>query len=103
MSLAYSCLADLFFASGDFDFLSLTLLLSSSYHHLTMSVAIIGAGVAGLSCARTLKKVGVDAVIYEARDRVGGRVRFKAVLFSAGRELILGPVILRSAREWWQS
>ena len=38
-------------------------------------VVIIGGGLAGLSCAVTLKQSGTRAVIVEATDRVGGRVR----------------------------
>ena len=38
-------------------------------------VVIIGAGLAGLSCARELKSAGVPSIIYEASDDVGGRVR----------------------------
>ncbi|MBZ9967426.1 flavin monoamine oxidase family protein [Mesorhizobium sp. BR1-1-2] len=37
-------------------------------------VVIIGAGFTGLSAALELKKAGVDFVLLEARDRVGGRV-----------------------------
>jgi protoporphyrinogen oxidase len=41
-------------------------------------VVIIGAGCAGLSAAYTLKKKGVDFVVLEASDRVGGRVGNKS-------------------------
>lgn len=37
-------------------------------------VVIIGAGCAGLSAAYTLQKQGVDYVVLEATDRIGGRV-----------------------------
>jgi monoamine oxidase len=37
------------------------------------SVAIVGAGLAGLACADELRRRGVRATIYEASDRVGGR------------------------------
>ncbi len=37
-------------------------------------VAIIGAGLAGLTSAYRLQQAGIDASLYEARDRVGGRV-----------------------------
>lgn len=51
-------------------------------------VVIVGAGVAGLAVAAALHERDVDAVVFEARDRVGGR------LFSAAppgeRRLDLG-------------
>jgi monoamine oxidase len=36
-------------------------------------VVVVGAGVAGLTAARALRGSGVDVVVVEARDRVGGR------------------------------
>lgn len=38
------------------------------------SVAIIGGGLAGLVALRDLLKAGIDARLYEARGRLGGRV-----------------------------
>lgn len=37
-------------------------------------VIVIGAGLAGLRCATDLAAAGLDVVLLEARDRVGGRV-----------------------------
>ena len=37
-------------------------------------VAVIGAGLAGLSAALTLQDAGCDVEVYESSDRVGGRV-----------------------------
>lgn len=37
-------------------------------------VAVIGAGFSGLSCADVLMQNGAHVTIFEARDRVGGRV-----------------------------
>lgn len=37
-----------------------------------MSWAVIGAGAAGLSCARALQRNDVPVVVYEATDHVGG-------------------------------
>lgn len=38
-------------------------------------VVVIGAGLAGLACATTLHARGVDVLVVEASDGVGGRVR----------------------------
>ncbi len=40
-----------------------------------VEVAVVGAGMAGLSAARTLLDHGRDVVVFEASDGVGGRVR----------------------------
>ena len=38
------------------------------------SAVVIGAGFAGLSAADALRSAGVEVTVFEARDRVGGRV-----------------------------
>lgn len=42
-------------------------------------VVIIGAGLAGLCCARELTRRGENCLLLEASDRVGGRVRTEIV------------------------
>jgi len=38
------------------------------------TVAIVGGGLAGLRAARGLNEAGIDFVLFEARDRLGGRI-----------------------------
>lgn len=61
--------------------MTLCLLLSAGCKSTTVPpepvarpVIVIGAGVGGLAAARALQDAGVDVVVVEARDRVGGRV-----------------------------
>lgn len=42
-------------------------------------VIVIGAGIAGLHCAATLSAAGLDVEVWEAAERVGGRVRSERV------------------------
>ncbi|MGI8434747.1 MAG: NAD(P)/FAD-dependent oxidoreductase [Nocardioidaceae bacterium] len=42
-------------------------------------VVVVGAGLAGLSCAVELTRRGVDVTVLEASDAVGGRVRTDSV------------------------
>jgi monoamine oxidase len=38
-----------------------------------VDVVVVGAGFAGLAAARDLKQQGIDVLVFEGRDRVGGR------------------------------
>ncbi|GAB6897835.1 NAD(P)/FAD-dependent oxidoreductase [Kineosporia succinea] len=42
-------------------------------------VVVVGAGLAGLACARQLSRRGIDVVVLEASDGPGGRVRSDVV------------------------
>lgn len=59
-----------------------------------MRVLVIGAGIAGLSAAYHLTQAGIDAIVLEARDRIGGRVwtdrDFADIPVEFGAELIHG-------------
>jgi monoamine oxidase len=58
-------------------------------------VAVLGAGLAGLSAARDLASAGADVVVLEARDRVGGRV--EQVTLDDGRIVQLGGEVVGTA------
>ena len=55
-------------------------------------IAVIGAGLAGLTCAYRLKQAGLSADVYEASDRIGGRCwsihDFDPLVAEHGGELI---------------
>ncbi|MFM7617614.1 MAG: protoporphyrinogen/coproporphyrinogen oxidase [Actinomycetes bacterium] len=59
-----------------------------------MAVVIVGAGLAGLACARTLTRAGLEVRVLEASDGVGGRVRTDLV---DGHRLDRGFQILLTA------
>ena len=46
---------------------------------MTPSVIIIGGGLAGLTAARHLQSKGIDFLLLEASDRLGGRVKTDVV------------------------
>lgn len=57
------------------------------------TVAIIGAGIAGLIAARQLKYFGFDVVVIEARHRVGGRIwTYEFDMVDVGSFLIAGLI-----------
>ena len=54
-------------------------------------VLIVGAGLAGLCCARRLTDHGVDCLVVEASDGVGGRIRTdrsEGFLFDRGFQVL---------------
>lgn len=53
-------------------------------------ILIIGAGVAGLSCAAELVKAGHSVRIIEARNRIGGRTHTDTVTLKDGTPIDLG-------------
>lgn len=65
---AMGCAVD---ASGSYD--ERTGTTRAALPRASGSVGIVGAGLAGLACARELKRSGLDATIYEASSRAGGR------------------------------
>jgi len=53
-----------------------------------VDVAVIGAGAAGIAAARELAAAGLDVLLIEARDRIGGR----PWTFNEGQPCPLDPV-----------
>src|ERR1700730_12753396 len=47
-------------------------------------IAIVGAGIAGLNAALTLQDAGLSCSIYEASDRIGGRMHSDTVTWADG-------------------
>ncbi|HEU0003616.1 MAG TPA: NAD(P)/FAD-dependent oxidoreductase [Ktedonobacteraceae bacterium] len=47
-------------------------------------IAIVGAGIAGLNAAVTLQDTGLSCSIYEASDRIGGRMHSDAITWADG-------------------
>jgi monoamine oxidase len=64
----------------------------AAYGATPPQIAIVGAGLAGLTCAYRLKQAGLKADIYEASDRIGGRCwtiyDFDPLVAEHGGELI---------------
>ncbi|MEI9917710.1 MAG: FAD-dependent oxidoreductase [Bacteroidota bacterium] len=55
------------------------------------SVAVVGAGISGLSIAYQSKKNGDDVTVFESSRRVGGKI---GSIYCRGLELDLGPVTI---------
>ena len=52
-----------------------------------MKTIVVGAGLAGLTCARVLGERGVEVAVFEASDGVGGRVRTDGI--GSGKKILL--------------
>jgi monoamine oxidase len=59
--------------------------------------AVVGAGFAGLAAADALRTAGVDVIVFEARDRVGGRVHSQTL--ENGATVELGAEFILPAHE----
>jgi len=57
---------------------------------VTFDVAVIGAGASGLCCAATLARHGASVAVFEAADRVGGRIRTGTTGAELGAQVVHG-------------
>ena len=62
-------------------------------------IAIVGAGIAGLNCAFILQKQGVNATIYEANTRTGGRIITANNIMANGLTTELGGEFIDSGHK----
>ena len=60
-------------------------------------IAIIGAGIAGLSAALALRDRGVSSVVYEAQSRVGGRMHSERAFWDNGQVSEYGGELIDTA------
>ena len=60
---------------------------------MSKKIIIIGAGVSGIACAITLKKLGLESLLLEGDQRVGGRIKTdrndEGFLFDRGFQVLL--------------
>ena len=59
-------------------------------------IAIVGAGIAGLTAALTLQDRGIGATVYEAQARVGGRMHSERSFFGNGQVAEYGAELIDS-------
>ena len=50
------------------------------------TVAVVGGGPAGLSCAHRLAMLGTDVVIYDARPKIGGLNEYGIAAYKSTNE-----------------
>lgn len=64
-----------------------------------LTIVVIGGGIAGLNAAYQLKKANLRATVYEARNRLGGRIRSATGLVGKGLVTDLGGSFINTDHE----
>ena len=62
-------------------------------------IAIVGGGIAGLSCALALADRGIRATVYEASRRIGGRIQSNTAYWNDGQVSEWGGELIDSGHE----
>jgi monoamine oxidase len=57
-------------------------------------VVVVGAGIAGLTCAWRLRQAGIPVRLYEAQNRIGGRMLSLTNHFADGQVCELGGELI---------
>jgi monoamine oxidase len=71
----------------------------SASSQIKPKIAIIGGGIAGLNAAYQLKKAGLQATVYEARNRLGGRMLSALGVVGDGLIVELGGAFINTEHE----
>ena len=74
-------------------------LLKAGWSKSQPKIAIVGGGIAGLNAAYQLKKAGLIATVYEAKPRVGGRIRSVEGVAGEGLVTDLGGLFINTNHE----
>lgn len=62
-------------------------------------IVVIGAGLAGMTCAHRLREAGLPCTVYEASDAIGGRTRTLRGFFEGGQIAEQGGEFVNSTHE----
>ena len=80
------------------DFLGAATAAAFSFRAKRRHVVVVGAGLAGLVCARRLEQLGFRVTVFEARDRVGGRVLTLRDTFDGGQYADAGAELVTASQ-----
>ena len=67
-----------------------------THHNAPPRIAVVGGGLAGLNAAYRLQQAGLEAEVYEARTRLGGRIHTVSDAVGAGLLVELGGEFIRA-------
>ena len=89
-------------ATTSFAIFPLTSITSSSNNSDDKRILVIGAGLAGLSCAYELDRAGYNVMVLEAKTHPGGRVRTYRDSFADNLYAEMGAEYINSSDKYVQ-